>query len=79
MNYTLGAAAATFTIAFLIFLGILVFGVAFVSFPIFDLDYFKAGLLYGDQLLQGTLNNTLKLKPGYNRGQHPLKNRNKTV
>ncbi len=66
MNYTVGAAAATFTIAFLIFLGILVFGAvaiaAFVSFPIFDLDYFKAGLLYSDQLLQGTLNNTLKLK-----------------
>ena len=66
MNYTAGVAAATFTIAFLIFLGILVFGavaiVAFVSFPIFDLDYFKASLLYGDQLPQGTLNNTLKVK-----------------
>jgi len=49
MNYTAGVAAATFTIAFLVFLGILVFGVvaiaAFVSFPMFDLDYFKADLL----------------------------------
>ena len=50
MNYTAGVAAATFTIAFLVFLGILVFGVvaiaAFVSFPMFDLDYCKAGLLW---------------------------------
>lgn len=49
MNYPLAAVAATFTFAFLIFLGILVLGAvavaAFVSFPIFNLNYFKADLL----------------------------------
>jgi len=65
VNYPLGVADATLTCAFLIFLGVLAFAVAaaaFVSFPIFDLDYYKAGLLCADQLLQGTLNKQALIK-----------------